>query len=148
MPRRFDLKYAAIDGTEKTPVVIHRALLGSMERFLGILIEHYVGAFPVWLAPVQVKIVSVGETHIDFCKKLAAEFIGEGIRAEVDGADETVGNKIRKAVNEKVPYMLVIGDKEMGSADLAVRDRGSKETRQINKEKFILELKEKIKNRE
>jgi threonyl-tRNA synthetase len=147
MPARFGLKYIDSDGKEKMPVMIHRAIVGSPERFLGILLEHYAGAFPVWLSPVQVKIVSVGEAHIVSCEKLAAELIGEGIRTEVDGADETVGNKIRKAVNEKIPYMLVIGDKEVASPNLAVRDRGSKETRQIGKAEFIAEIKNKIKNR-
>ena len=148
MPERFDLKFVNSKGEEERPVIIHRAIMGSYDRFFSFLLEQYYGAFPVWLAPVQVKIISVGEAHIEFCKKLAAEFSVEGIRAEVDGADETVGNKIRKAVNEKVPYMLVIGDKEIASPNIAVRERGSKDTRQIDKDKFITELKDKVKNKE
>jgi len=144
MPERFDLKFVNSKGEEERPVIIHRAIMGSYDRFFSFLLEQYFGAFPVWLAPVQVKIISVGEAHLDFCKKLAAEFSVEGIRAEVDGADETVGNKIRKAVNEKVPYMIVIGDKEIASPNLSVRDRGSRETREISKEKFIVEIREKI----
>ena len=155
MPERFNLGYIGQDGKEKWPVMIHRTVYGAIERFLGILIEHYAGAFPVWLAPVQVKIVSVGATHVEFCQKLADEFRQEEIRVEIDDSDETVGNKIRKAVGEKVPYMLVIGDREMGSdpsassgqGKLAVRDRGEKQTREIDKEKFIEEIKEKIKSR-
>ncbi|MDD4271792.1 MAG: threonine--tRNA ligase [Patescibacteria group bacterium] len=147
LPTRFGLNYIDSDGSNKTPVVVHRAILGSMERFLGILIEHYAGAFPVWLSPVQVKIVSVGSTHVEFCRKLADEFRENKIRVEVDESDETVGNKIRKAVNEKVPYMLVIGDREMASDKLAVRDRGEKTTREVDKEKFMAEVKEKIKQR-
>ncbi len=147
MPQRFQLEYTDSDGKKKTPVMVHRAIIGSPERFLGVIIEHYAGAFPVWLAPVQVKIVSVAETHIAASEKLADEFRSVGIRVEVDDANETVGNKIRKAANEKVPYMLVIGDKESGAAALSVRDRGAKETREIKKEKFIAEVLDKIKNR-
>lgn len=146
MPQRFGLEYTDKDGKKKTPVMIHRAIIGSPERFLGILIEHYSGAFPVWLSPVQIKIVSVAETHIPACQKLAAEFREAGIRVEIDDANETVGNKIRKAVNEKVPYMLVIGDKEANSPTLAVRDRGAMETRDISKDDFIAEILDNIKN--
>ena len=146
LPGRFELAYTDADGSKKTPVVIHRALLGSMERFLGVIIEHYSGVFPVWLAPVQVKIVSVAETHIPACEKLAAEFKQAGIRVEIDDANETVGNKIRKAANEKVPYMLVIGDKEASSPTLAVRDRGAMDTRDISKDDFIAEILDNIKN--
>lgn len=144
MPERFGLKYIDADGKEKMPIMIHRAIVGSPERFLGILLEHYAGAFPVWLSPVQVKFVAVSEKHVEFCRKLADEFSGAGIRVEVDSSDETVGNKIRKAIGEKVPYMLVIGDKEAGSKKLAIRDRGEKEVREIEKEKFIEEVKNKI----
>lgn len=147
MPGRFELYYTDSDGSHQTPVVIHRALLGSVERFMGVIIEHYAGIFPVWLAPVQVKIVSVAETHIPASQKLAAELMAAGIRVEVDEANETVGNKIRKAVAEKVPYMLVIGDKEMNAPVLNVRDRGEQETREISKDKFIEEVKEKIAKR-
>ncbi|MDD5294366.1 MAG: threonine--tRNA ligase [Patescibacteria group bacterium] len=147
MPKKFSLKYIDKEGKEKQPVIVHRALMGSLERFIGILIEHYAGAFPVWLAPVQVKIISVGEGHIEFCQKLAGDFRKEDVRVEVDKSNETVGNKIRKAVGEKTPYVLVVGDKEMGSANLAVRDRGEQKTREVDKEKFIAEVKEKIKSR-
>jgi threonyl-tRNA synthetase len=146
LPQRFDLKYTDSDGQGKTPIVIHRALLGSMERFLGVIIEHYAGAFPVWLSPVQVKLVSVSESHLPYCQTLAEEFKAVGIRVEVDDENETVGNKIRKAVNEKVPYMLVIGDKEAGAPVLSIRDRGSREAREISKEDFFKEIKEKIEN--
>ncbi len=147
LPQRFDLHYTDIDGQPKTPVVIHRALLGSVERFMGVIIEHYGGIFPLWLSPVQIKIVSVAETHIPVCKKLADIFIKAGIRVEIDESNETVGNKIRKAVNEKVPHMLVIGDKEAGSEILSVRDRGQQETRNISQADFINELKDKINRR-
>ncbi|MFA6514563.1 MAG: threonine--tRNA ligase [Patescibacteria group bacterium] len=147
MPQRFGLEYTDENGQKKTPVMIHRAIIGSPERFMGILIEHYAGAFPLWLSPVQVKIVSVAEAHVPTCKKLAEEFRTVGIRVEVDDNNETMGNKIRKAANEKVPHVLVIGDKEVNSSTLSVRDRGQQETREITKEKFIAELLTSITNR-
>lgn len=146
LPLRFELKYTDADGSSKTPVVIHRAILGSIERFLGVIIEHYAGAFPVWLSPVQVKLISVAETHVSACQSLYKELRAAGIRVEIDDNNETVGNKIRKAANEKVPYMLVIGDKEAEAANLAVRDRGAQETRDISRDDFIAELQDKIKN--
>ena len=146
LPQRFNLSYTDSTGDKKTPVVIHRALLGSLERFMGVIIEHFAGAFPLWLSPVQVKLISVAETHLAACEKLTNEFKEAGIRVEIDQANETVGNKIRKAVQEKVPYMLVIGDKEINSPTLAVRDRGAQETRQVAKADFIAEILEKIKN--
>jgi threonyl-tRNA synthetase len=147
MPEKFNCIYIDNEGREKNPVLIHRTILGSFERFMGIIIEHYAGAFPVWLSPVQVKIISVSSAHIDYCRDLCQELREQKIRVEVDDANETVGNKIRKAVNEKVPYMLVIGDKEMGSENLMVRDRGSKETREIGKKEFIGEIKEKVRDK-
>jgi threonyl-tRNA synthetase len=147
LPDRFEMVFTNREGKEEQPYMLHRALFGSFERFIGLLIEHYAGAFPVWLAPVQVKILSVGENHIDFSKKLADELKQTGIRAEVDSADETLGNKIRKAAGEKIPYVLVVGDKEMNSDDLSVRDRGSKVARQISKADFVAEVCSKIKGR-
>jgi len=144
IPRRFGLTFTDKDGQEKIPIVIHRVIYGSLERFIGILIEHFAGVFPLWLSPVQVKIISVGERHISYCHKVASELIANNIRVEVDDNNETVGNKIRKAANEKAPYTLVIGDKEAGSDKLSVRDRGSRETREIGKDDFINEVKLKI----
>jgi threonyl-tRNA synthetase len=148
MPLKFNCKFVDKDGKEKTPVMIHRTILGSFERFMGILIEHYAGAFPVWLSPVQIKLVAVGETHVEHCRMLAKEASERGIRVEVDDSNETVGNKIRKAAKEKVPYVLVIGDKEMNSDKLNIRDRGSDAVREMNENDFINEVLEKIKNRE
>ncbi|MDD5749609.1 MAG: threonine--tRNA ligase [Patescibacteria group bacterium] len=147
MPKRFKLSYTDKDSQEKTPIMIHRAIVGSPERFMGILIEHYGGNFPLWLAPVQVKILTVGQNHIDFAQKLAEQFISQEIRVEIDDSDETVGNKIRKSAKEKIPYTLVIGDKEMGSDKLAVRVRGQKELLSIDSQEFITKLKSAIKNR-
>jgi threonyl-tRNA synthetase len=123
MPSRFGLTYVGPDNTEHPLYVIHRALYGSFERFIGILIEHYGGAFPVWLAPVQVRIVPVGETHREGASEVAEELRAAGVRVEVDVRDETVGKRIRDAEVEKVPYVVVYGDRE-SRASLAVRERG------------------------
>jgi len=147
LPGRFKMQYIGKDGREKTPFMIHRALLGSLERFTGILIEHYAGAFPLWLSPVQVKIISVGENHIEFCKKLADEFRQEEIRVEIDTDNETVGKKIRKARTEKIPYVLVIGDKEIESDNLHINIRGQKEIVEMKKDGFIDKIKKEIKDK-
>lgn len=147
LPERFDMSFTNAQGQKERPYMLHRALFGSYERFLGLLIEQYAGAFPVWLSPVQAKIVSVGEKHLPYCRQLAAEMREAGIRVEIDEANETVGNKIRKAVAEKVPYMLVVGDQEVNSPALAVRDRGAKEARSVAKEDFISEVLKKTKER-
>jgi len=124
MPMQFGLAYFGADNAEHHPVVIHRALLGSLERFIGILIEHYAGAFPVWLAPVQVRVIPVGEDHRDAAHALEDKL--EGLRVDVDERDETVGKRIRDAEVEKVPYVIVYGDKESDEA-LAVRKRGGEQ---------------------
>jgi threonyl-tRNA synthetase len=123
MPKQFGLTYVGADNTEHTPYVVHRALLGSLERFIGILIEHYGGDFPVWLAPVQVRILPVGEAHREAAEALAARLKEAGARVEVDDRDDTVGKKIRDAELEKIPRVVVYGDRESPDA-LAVRERG------------------------
>lgn len=123
MPGRFDVTYIGEDGAEHTPVMIHRVVFGSIERFMGILIEHYAGAFPYWLAPVQAKIIPINETHIDYARELQAEFMNWGLRTEIDTRGEKLGRKIRDAQMQKVPYMLVVGDKEKESRTLGVRKR-------------------------
>lgn len=148
MPERFDLYCANEQGDQERIVMLHCAIMGSIERFASILIEHLAGNFPLWLSPVQIKILTVASTHADFAKKLQSEFLTEGIRVELDDLDETVGNKIRKASHEKVPYTLVIGDKEMGSDNLAVRVRGQKDLLNIEKQKFIDKIKTQIKDRD
>ena len=127
MPERFGLQYTDSDGKIKTPVMIHRALVGSPERFLGILIEHYAGAFPTWLAPVQVAIIPVRENHNDFAKNVFEKLQKVGVRVELMSQDENLGKKVRAAKNNLVPYMLIIGDKEIEaeSATLESRDRGN-----------------------
>ncbi len=147
MPRRFKLEYIDKDGKKKMPFMIHRAFMGSVERFIGVLIEHFAGAFPVWLAPVQVQLIPVGSAHNEFCRALEKEFSAHGIRSEINDANETVGNKIRKATSLKVPYMLVIGDKEISSPLLHVRKRGSSEVMEMEKESFLSLVTEEIKEK-
>lgn len=147
LPSRFGMTFTNAKGEEEQPYMLHRALFGSFERFLGVLIEHYAGAFPLWFSPVQVAILSVAETHIAYCQKLADELRAEEIRAEVWSENETVGNKIRKAVAEKIPYMLVIGDKEMNSEKLQVRKRGEREATEFGKEEFIERVKKLVANK-
>ncbi|MDR1376434.1 MAG: threonine--tRNA ligase, partial [Synergistaceae bacterium] len=124
MPERFDLTYIGPDGKEHRPVMLHRTVLGSIERFLGILIENYAGAFPFWLAPVQVELIPITEAHEAYVRELAAAFKAEGLRVEVDNRGEKLGKRIRDAQLQKVPYMIVIGDKEAESRVVAVRERG------------------------
>ncbi len=140
VPARFGLTYRSSENTPETPLCIHRAPLSTHERFIGFLIEHYAGNFPVWLSPVQVKLVSVSETHNDFCGELAKVMQEQGIRVEIDSSNETVGHKIRKATQEKIPYMLVIGDKEKDSDKLFVRERGEREAKEWDKAEFIAEV--------
>jgi threonyl-tRNA synthetase len=125
MPARFGLSYMGADNEEHTPYVIHRALFGSLERFIGILIEHYGGAFPFWLAPVQIRVLPVGEGHRGAAHELANKLAG--FRVEVDERDETVGKRIRDAELEKVPVTIVYGDKESDDS-LAVRERGGEQS--------------------
>jgi threonyl-tRNA synthetase len=124
MPMRFGLKYVGADNEEHHPIVIHRALLGSLERFIGILVEHYAGAFPFWLAPVQIRIIPVGEAHREPADVLARKL--DEYRVEVDTSDETVGKKIRNAEIEKIPFVIVYGDKESDDS-LAIREHGGKQ---------------------
>lgn len=144
---KFDLNFINDKGEKEKAVIIHRAIMGSFDRFFSFLVEQTGGAFPVWLSPVQVKVLSVGEGHIAYCHQLAQEFKAANVRVEIDDSSETVGNKTRKAVMEKVPYVLVVGDQEMNSDKLAVRDRGVRETRQIAKTAFIREVSDKNANR-
>jgi threonyl-tRNA synthetase len=127
MPMRFGLSYMGSDNEEHTPVVIHRALLGSLERFIGILIEHYAGAFPFWLAPVQVRVLPVGESHREAADAIRAKLADAGYRVELDASDETVGKRIRNAEVEKIPYVIVFGDRE-SEESLAIRERGGEQS--------------------
>jgi threonyl-tRNA synthetase len=124
MPEKFDMTYIGPDGNEHRPVMLHRTILGSLERFMGILIEHYAGAFPFWLSPIQVRIVPVKEEHSPYASEVESRLKGLGYRVETDARDEKLGKKIRDAQVEKIPYMVVIGSREVENVTLSVRDRG------------------------
>jgi len=144
LAEKFDMTYTDNNGARKRPFMLHRALLGSTERFISLLIEHYAGAFPLWLSPIQIVIISVGEQHKEYCKKLASEFTEKNIRVEVLDENETVGNKIRKAVMQKIPYVLVIGNKEINSDNFHIRKRDNEEIIEINKQEFFEKIKKLI----
>ena len=123
LPKRFDLTYIGSDGQAHQPVMLHRALLGSVERFLGVLIEHYAGAFPIWLAPVQAVVIPIAERHHEFARQVMGRLAQASIRVEIDDRNEKMGYKIRAAQTQKIPYMLVVGDKEAQSGEVSVRNR-------------------------
>lgn len=146
-PKRFELTYINEKGEHENPVMVHRAVLGSYERFLVLLIEHFGGNFPVWLSPVQVRFVSVSEKHSTGAIALKDELIKLGVRADVDISDETLGNKVRKAVAEKIPYLIAVGDKELNGEDWLVRIRGKEKQEKMTKEDFINQVLNDIKDR-
>ncbi|MBQ6860409.1 MAG: threonine--tRNA ligase [Clostridia bacterium] len=145
LPQRFNLSYIDEDGEKKTPIMIHRALFGSFERFIGIITEHFAGAFPTWLAPVQVKILPIStEKHYEYAKGLADKLDELGFRVELDDRNEKIGYKIREAQVQKVPYMLVVGDKEMAENTVGVRNRKDGDLGAMKVDEFIIKLKEEI----
>ncbi|MFA6518645.1 MAG: threonine--tRNA ligase [Candidatus Shapirobacteria bacterium] len=144
LPRNFDLKYTDSDGTEKTPVVIHRVIYGSLERFMGILIEQFAGAFPVWLSPLQAKIIPITDAQHEYANKVLAKLIGEGIRVEIDDRGEKMQGKIRDAQLEKIPYMLIIGQREIDAGAVAVRQRDGQDLGAISIDDFIAKVKDQI----
>ncbi len=147
LPERFDINYVGSDGLKHRPIMIHRALLGSMERFIGILIEHYSGKFPVWLSPVQVIMASVSEEQSSYVEQLRDRFLAEELRPEIDTRSESIGYKIREAISKKVPYIAVAGKKEMEENTLSVRRRGEKESVTMKVDDFIALIKEDVKTR-
>lgn len=147
MPEKFDLTYIGEDGQKHRPVMIHRVVFGSIERFIGILIEHYAGAFPVWLAPVQVKILPIADRHHEYAYKVREALVEAGVRCEVNDRNEKIGHKIRAAEVERVPYMLVIGDKEAAEGTVAVRERGKGDTGSVGVSDFAARLVQEIKER-
>jgi threonyl-tRNA synthetase len=147
LPQRFELEYVAADGSMKRPVMIHRAMLGSIERFLGILIEHTAGAFPLWLAPVQAMVLPVSEKALDYGRELAARLGAAGLRAELDESNEKLGYKIRQAQLQKIPYMLVVGEKEAAGGTVAVRLRTGREVPGVGAAAFVAWLAERSRER-
>ena len=147
LPERFQIEYIGEDGQKHRPIMIHRACFGSMERFIGILTEHYAGAFPTWMAPVQVKILPISEKHVEYAKDLAKQMHRDYVRVEVDDRSEKIGYKIRQAQMAKVPYMLVVGDKEVEEGTVNVRKHGGDELGSVPFEEFFNSIKIEIKER-
>ncbi len=137
MPERFDITYVDKDNEKKRPVMIHRTIYGSMERFMGILIEHYAGKFPVWLAPVQAIILPISDKFNDYAYEIKKEMANKGIRVELDDRAEKIGYKIREAQLQQIPYMLVVGEKEVEEKLVSVRKRDEGDKGQIKVEDFI-----------
>lgn len=148
LPRQFDATYIGQDGEKHRPVMIHRVAFGSIERFIGILIEQYAGKFPVWLAPTQVKIIPISDKYADYAEKVRKELFDNGLRVEVDGRVEKVGFKIREAQLEKVPYMVIVGEKEEAENNISVRSRDEGELGNVELAKFIEDVQAKVKSRE
>jgi threonyl-tRNA synthetase len=146
LPERFDLEYVAEDGSRQRPVMLHRAPFGSLERLIGILIEEYAGDFPLWLAPVQIRLLPVGDLQLDFTKEVAAKMVALGIRAEVDTSGDRLGKLIRNAEKDKIPVMAVVGAKEVETNSLSIRTRASGELGVIIVDEVVDKITEAITN--
>lgn len=144
MPERFNMEYIGADGEKHRPVMIHRAIYGSLERFIAVLIEHYAGAFPLWLAPTQIKILPINDGILEYAESIKKELLAEGIRVEIDKRTEKIGYKIREAQLEKVPYMLILGDEELKDKNISVRSRDNGDLGKIELNDFIEKLKKKL----
>ncbi|MBU0683425.1 MAG: threonine--tRNA ligase, partial [Candidatus Omnitrophica bacterium] len=144
LPERFDLKYTDQDGKENRPIVLHRVILGSLERFIGALVEHYGGDFPLWLAPIQVKIVPISEDHVDYGGKIEKLLQEQGFRVEIDTRDEKMQKKIRTAELSKIPYTVVVGKKEKSADTVALRNRKTGEITVMGQKELLEFLKEEI----
>lgn len=144
MPDRFDLAYIAADGSEKRPVVVHRSSIGAIERVMAFLIEHYKGAFPLWLAPVQVKALPISEKHLAYAESAVSELSKSGIRAELDRSDESLGKKVRNAKMEKVPYFVVVGDQEVAAGTLGVEHRTEGKVGTLSLSDFVARLTDEV----
>ena len=147
MPERFELEFRNAEGGVSRPVMVHRAVLGSLERFMGILIEHYGGAFPLWLSPVQVSIIPVAEAHETYAAEVKKTLEAAGLRVEIQGSEDRLGNRIRKAQNEKIPYMLVVGEKEIQSKAVAVRSRSKGDLGALGLSEFLDKVKKEVTER-
>jgi threonyl-tRNA synthetase len=147
LPQRFDIEYTGADGLRHRPFMIHRVVFGSIERFIGILIEHYAGRFPIWLAPVQARVIVVSEAAADYANSVYSKLKEAGIRCEIDERNEKIGYKIREAQLQKIPYMLIVGDKELASGSVAVRSRDAGDLGTVPLDKFIAGITEEIRTR-
>jgi threonyl-tRNA synthetase len=144
LPQRFGLEYVAEDGSRKQPVMVHRALFGSIERFFGVLLEHYAGAFPVWLSPVQAVMIPIAERHVDYANKVADQLKAIGVRVQVDARNEKMNAKIREHAMQKVPFLLVVGDKESEAGKVNVRTSGKEKTEDLPAGEFVEKVKKLI----
>lgn len=144
LPQRFEIEYTGADGEKHRPIMIHRVAFGSIERFIGILIEHFAGAFPTWLSPVQVKVLPISDKHMEYGKRVLDELLSAGIRAELDTRAEKIGYKIREAQMQKVPYMLVVGAKEEEEGKVSVRSRFAGDEGQMETSAFIAQMQKEI----
>ena len=144
LPERFELEYIGEDGQKHRPVMIHRVVLGSIERFIGVITEHFAGAFPAWLSPVQVKILPVTDRALDYANDVSAKLDALGFRAEVDARNEKIGKKIREATLEKTPYMLVVGDRDVENQTVSVRHRTGEDLGAMSFDAFAAMLKEEV----
>jgi threonyl-tRNA synthetase len=147
LPEAFEMSYVGRDGETHQPYMVHRALLGSMERFFGVLVEHYKGAFPVWLAPVQAALIPIADRHIDYADEVASRLKATGLRVEVDDSSDRMGNKIRKAQEQKIPYMLIIGDKEVEAGTVSLRKRDGSQQNHLPVEEFVALASERVSTR-
>ena len=142
LPERFELEYTGEDGQKHRPVMIHRVVLGSIERFIGVITEHFAGAFPAWLAPVQVKVLPVTDRAAQYADQISKDLDEAGFRVEVDHRNEKIGKKIREATLEKIPFMLVVGDRDMENGTVSVRHRSGEDLGAMSLENFSAKLKE------
>ena len=147
LPQRFELVYTASDGTKQAPIMIHRALFGSFDRFIGIITEHFAGAFPIWLAPEQVRILTIAEKFTDYAQEVAAKLDKAGIRCEIDNRNETIGKKIREAQMQKLPYTLVVGENEVANGTVAVRKRAMGDQGAQSVDEFIARITAEVESR-
>ena len=147
LPMRFDMKYIGQDGQEHTPIMIHRTLLGSMERFVGTLIEHYAGAFPLWLSPMQVKIIPITDNQLKYAQQIETKLKENHIRVEIDDKSETMQNKIRTATSEKIPYLIIVGAREIENQTISVRQRDGQDLGTMKLTDFISQIKDQITNK-
>ena len=142
MPKLLGAAYVAVDGSKQVPIMLHRAVLGSMERFIGMLIEHYAGDLPLWLAPVQIAVLNISQAQAEYAANLQQQLIDHGYRCAIDLGNEKIGYKIRENTLQKIPYLLIIGDKEVETATITVRRRDGQDLGNMNLEKFVHFLKE------
>lgn len=147
LAKRFELEYITASGDKKTPIMLHRTVLGSLERFIGVLIEHYAGALPTWLAPIQIRILPIADRHIPHSEELKNKMIDQVLRVELDNSSETLNKKVRNAELQKIPYMIIIGDKEIEENIISVRNYHDKKTTSLGLEEFIIKIKDEIKNK-